>query len=158
MAKEKDKEKDKGHKIIDNKARFGLFIFLNVVILIMAVIVFWPENNTKHSTNYNNQETTTSLTDSVSMNKSDSSLSYPKTPYNFRTDEGDDEDRADNEDDNDPYDDPDWDESTPGESRPKHFIRGNIPDPELYPEDVVKEWVKEHGTEDEIRDVENGRY
>lgn len=150
------KRNSKGRKIIENKARFGLFIFLNVVILIMAVIVFWPENNAKRSTDANNQEATTSLIDSVSKSKSDSSLRFPKTPYNFRTDERADEDKADNDDDNDPYDDPDWNESTPGESRPEYFIRGNIPDPELYPEDVVKEWVKEHGTEDEIRDVENG--
>lgn len=93
-------------------------------------------------------------TDSVSHNLRD--LGYPKS--HATDDWQSQEDKADNDDDYDPYDDPDWDETTPGESRPEHFIRGNIPDPELYPEDVVKEWVEEHGTDDEKRDVEEGNY
>lgn len=153
--------KDKGHPIIVYKGRFALFISLCVVMLIMFITyIFFGESDTNDSTNYNNQEETTRVIDSdtVSNKRSNSALGYPEAPYKLRTDEDADEDRADNDDDYDPYDDPDWDESTPGESRPEHFIRGNIPDPELYPEDVVKEWVKEHGTEDEIRDVEEGRY
>lgn len=154
-----DKKKN-GHPLIVSKWRFGTFVFLCVVILIMAVIVFWPESQASHSADYNNNEATTNVVDSdtVSIHKSNSALGHPTAPYNLSTDEGYDEDRADNDDAYDPYDDSDWDESTPGESRPEYFIRGNIPDPELYPEDVVKEWVKEHGTEDEIRDVEEGRY
>lgn len=141
-----------------DKIRRTLFIILSAVIFVMAVIViFLPESKTN---DYKHHEGTTNVvdTDTVSNNSPDSSLGYPKAPYNLSTDEGDDEDKADNDEDYDPYDDPDWDESTPGESRPEYFIRGNIPDPELYPEDVVKEWVKKHGTEDEIRDVEEGRY
>lgn len=153
-------KKGKGDGIIANKTTFGIFIFFCAVIQIMAVIVFWPESQTGHSADYNNNEATTNVIDSdtVSIHKSNSAFGHPTAPYNLRTDEGYNEDRADNDEDYDPYDDPDWDESTPGESRPEYFIRGNIPDPELYPEDVVKEWVKKHGTKDEIRDVEEGRY
>lgn len=93
-------------------------------------------------------------TDSVSHDSTN--LGYPKPAK--RDDWENLEDKADNDDNYDPYDDPDWDETTPGESRPEYFIRGNIPDPELYPEDEVKKWVDENGTEDEKRDVEQGNY
>lgn len=141
-----------------DKIRRTLFIIISAVIVVMAVIViFLPESKTN---DYKHHEGTTNVVDSdtVSPHKSNSAFGHPTAPYNLRTDESYDEDKADNDDDYDPYDDPDWDESTPGESRPEYFIRGNIPDPELYSEDVVKEWVREHGTEDEIRDVEEGRY
>lgn len=96
------------------------------------------------------------VADSDTLKRDTSSLGYPTSKYH--DDDAEYEDDADNSEEYDPYDDADWDETTPGESRPEYFIRGNIPDPELYPEDEVKQWVEENGTEDEKHDVEVGNY
>lgn len=83
-------KKGKGDGIIANKTTFGIFIFFCAVILIMAVIVFWPESQTGHSADYNNNEATTNVIDSdtVSIHKSNSAFGHPTAPYNLITKTG----------------------------------------------------------------------